>query len=134
MKKIKFEEWGSLGSAWLLLVAMVLIPVGYLLIDSDRNVVSTIGFIVLALHFARPFFYLNYVRWNARKLIIKRGMFTFDSVRFADIISVNYDMERLRISSAKGKQIEWNLKDFELEDIAQLLRILGRNTSSLARS
>ncbi len=53
MKKNKFEAWGSLASAWPLLLAMVLITIGYLLIDQDNNVVSTIGFIVLALYFAK---------------------------------------------------------------------------------
>ena len=133
MKKIRFEEWDSLSNMWPLLLAMTIIPLGYLLLDQNYNGISSVGYIILALYFARPFFSMYYVRWNARRLMIKRGVLSFDTVRFSDIVSVNYNMERLRIVTIKGKEIVWDLGDFDLGDVAQLLRILGRHTSSPLR-
>lgn len=112
---------------------MIIIPLGYLLLGSDYNGISSLGYVILALYFARPLFSPYYVRWNARSLMIKRGIFRYTTIRFTDITSIQYDRQRLSIATLKGKEIEWDLAAFNQVDIAKLLRILGQDTSAMSK-
>ena len=125
MKRIHFEELHSLKNNWLLFLAIFLVTIGYLLIDKDNNLISTIGYIVLCLHFGKIFFFRNHVRWNQDRIMIRMGSLFYQSFRYKDIQS-----DVLKVMDQQERTTSFHLQGIHRADVDRLQHLLNTTNES----
>lgn len=129
MKNIKFYELGTLKSDWLLLLAPVLIVLGYLGDFFNGNLLISIGFLSIAIYFIRPFLFRNYIGWNKLAMQIKVGSLTYRLITFKSIIKTSIHNGILTIETNK-KSFSYGIKNIEKSSVNQLLEIIRYNMVS----
>lgn len=136
MKKIKFDQLNFTSNKarfFLMILAGILILLNFLEVfnNSDPRFAkysNSIPYFILALIFSKMFWFINYVQWNKKGIMIKLNNSLGKNYRFEEISSFNLQNSELIISKFNGQKNAFNLQNIEPESIKKLINILKTNT------
>ena len=129
MKNIKFYEFGTLKSDWMLILAPILILLGYISNFKNGNILMSIGFLSIAFYFIRPFLFRNYLGWNKLAMQIKIDSLSYNLISFKSIRKTTINNGILSIESEK-RSFTYSIRDIEKSSVNQLLEIIKSNMVS----
>ena len=132
-KRIHFEKRNKLTNVIFILLALILVCIGDFdflpnLSSEWAKRLNAIGYFFIAIHFGKMFIHPNYVEWNKRGMSIKIKSILGRNISFKDVKSTNFRKHILKITKTDGKEIKFDLNEFEAQDIDKLNQILLENT------